>query len=153
MKNRFSFCAWLLFFPLFAAFPAWADKPGDGADHMQTQTRLPFSSIRWAGDTVYVSGTSAAPGQSTKGSIEDLTRQILENIQGFLAKEGLSLNDVVKTTVFLTNMKDFQAMNQTYARIFAENDQFPSRTTIGVKSLPFGAHIEIECIAYRGQKD
>lgn len=130
----------LIFSSLFV-ISAFADPP-----------KLPFSSIRIAGDMVYVSGTSASPGKSKEGSIEALTKDIIENIKGLLAKEGLTLNDVVKTTVFLTDMNDFQTMSQTYAKMFSGNDQFPARTTIGVKSLPFGVPIEIECIAYIGKK-
>ncbi len=113
--------------------------------------KLPFSSIRIAGDTAYVAGTSAAPGKAKQGSIEDLTQQVIENIQAILATEKLTLNDVVKTTVFLTDMNDFQAMSKVYAKMFAGNSQYPARTTIGVQSLPFGAPIEIECIAYIGK--
>lgn len=158
MPTSFKVKMLMLFF--FSVFSIFADEqdllssklaPRALLAQATNTPELPFSSLRIAGNTVYVSGTSIPPGKSKEKNVADLTQQILESIQTLLAKEGLTLNDIVKTTVFLTNMDDFQAMNQSYAKMFAGSDSFPARTTIGVKSLPFGARIEIECIGYTEQ--
>jgi len=78
-------------------------------------------------------------------TIQDQTRQVLENLKVVLSKCDLSLKDIVKTTVFLKDMNDFQGMNQTYEMLF--DGHKPSRTTIAVRQNPLDALIEIECIA------
>ncbi len=112
--------------------------------------KLPFSPIRILGDTAYISGTlpiDPATGKLKEGTIEELTHQIFVNIRTVLANEGLSLNDIVKTTVMLTDIKDFAEMNRAYSRILRGNEILPARSTIGVAALPLGSRIEIECIA------
>jgi 2-iminobutanoate/2-iminopropanoate deaminase len=81
-----------------------------------------------------------------EGGIEEQTRQVLENLKAVLEAAGSSLGSVVKTTVFLTYMGNFAAMNAIYARYF-DADPPPARSTIQVGDLPLGAMIEIECIA------
>jgi len=78
-------------------------------------------------------------------NIKNQTRQVLTNIQIVLKGLGLSLQNIVKTTVYLKSMDDFQGMNQVYADIF--EDHKPARTTISVKQNPLDAMVEIECIA------
>lgn len=97
---------------------------------------------------VFLSGQlpiDPATGAFPEGGIQAQTRQSLRNVQAILAAAGLSLAHVVKTTVFLSDMDDFAAMNEVYATFFAE--PFPARSAVAVKALPKGALVEIECIA------
>lgn len=86
-----------------------------------------------------------ATGAFAEGGIKEQTCQSLLNAQAILNAAGLSLANVVKTTVFLADMGDFAAMNEVYAQFFAE--PFPARSAVAVKALPKGALVEIECIA------
>ena len=97
---------------------------------------------------VFLSGQlplDPATGAFPEGGIQAQTRQSLRNVQAILAAAGLSLANVVKTTVFLADMGDFAAMNEVYAEFFAE--PFPARSAVAVKALPKGALVEIECFA------
>jgi 2-iminobutanoate/2-iminopropanoate deaminase len=99
---------------------------------------------------VFVSGQlpiDPATGAFPEGGIQEQTRQSLINAGAILAAAGLSLQQVVKTTVFLTDMADFAAMNEIYAQFFSA--PFPARSAVAVKALPKGALVEIECIAAR----
>lgn len=75
--------------------------------------------------------------------IEGQTRRVLQNLQAVLESAGLTLNEIVKTNVFLTDMEDFGKMNAVYAACFGEHR--PARSTIAVKGLPYNALVEIEC--------
>ena len=77
--------------------------------------------------------------------IKEQTRQSLENVKGILAEDGYSLNDVVKTTVFIMDMNDFATINEVYGQMFG--DHKPARSCVQVAKLPKGAGIEIEVIA------
>ena len=108
----------------------------------------PYSQAIRVGNLVYTSGQlpiDPATGAFPEGGITAQTRQSLLNVQAILAEAGLSMNDVVKTTVFLADMNDFAAMNAVYADIFSE--PFPARSAVAVKTLPKGAQVEIEVIA------
>ena len=97
---------------------------------------------------VFLSGQlplDPATGAFPEGGIQAQTRQSLRNVQAILEAAGLSLANVVKTTVFLADMGDFAAMNEVYASYFAE--PFPARSAVAAKALPKGALVEIECIA------
>ena len=99
---------------------------------------------------VFVSGQlpiDPATGAFPEGGIQEQTRQSLTNAGAILAAAGLSLQQVVKTTVFLADMADFAAMNEVYAQFFSA--PFPARSAVAVKTLPKGALVEIECIAAR----
>ena len=99
---------------------------------------------------VFVSGQlpiDPATGAFPEGGIQEQTRQSLTNAGAILAAAGLSLQQVVKTTVFLADMADFAAMNEIYAQFFSA--PFPARSAVAVKTLPKGALVEIECIAAR----
>ena len=99
---------------------------------------------------VFLSGQlpiDPATGAFPEGGVREQTRQSLLNVQAILAAAGLSLTNVVKTTVFLADMGDFAAMNEVYAQFFAE--PFPARSAVAVKTLPKGALVEIECVASR----
>jgi 2-iminobutanoate/2-iminopropanoate deaminase len=97
---------------------------------------------------VFLSGQlplDPATGAFPEGGIQAQTRQSLRNVQAILEAAGLSLANVVKTTVFLADMGDFAAMNEVYASFFTE--PFPARSAVAAKALPKGALVEIECIA------
>ena len=99
---------------------------------------------------VFVSGQlpiDPATGAFPEGGIKEQTRQSLLNTQAILEAAGLSLANVVKTTVFLADMGDFAAMNEVYATFFSA--PFPARCAFAVKTLPKGALVEIESIAAR----
>ena len=86
-----------------------------------------------------------ATGSFVEGAIKEQTRQSLNNIKAILAEAGLTLSNVVKTTVFLTDMNDFANMNAIYAEFFTE--PYPARSAVAVKTLPKGALVEIEVVA------
>jgi 2-iminobutanoate/2-iminopropanoate deaminase len=99
---------------------------------------------------VFLSGQlpiDPATGTFPEGGICEQTRQSIRNAAAILAEAGLSLADVVKTTVFLADMGDFAAMNEVYAEFFAA--PYPARSAVAVKTLPKAALVEIECIAAR----
>ncbi len=99
---------------------------------------------------IFVSGQlpiDPATGAFPEGGVKEQTRQSLTNAKAILEAAGLSLDNVVKTTVFLADMGDFAAMNEVYAQFFSE--PFPARSAIAVKTLPKNALVEVECIAAR----
>ena len=107
----------------------------------------PYSQGIKAGGLVFVSGQlpiDAATGAMAEG-IAQQTRQSLTNIQHILKEVGLTMNDVVKTTVFLADMSLFGEMNKVYATFFEKD--CPARSAVAVKALPKDALVEIECIA------
>lgn len=108
----------------------------------------PYSQAIHAGRLVFVSGqlpVDPATGTFAEGGIKKLTRQSLTNMKHILEAEGLTMAQVVKTTVFLADMADFAEMNEVYAQFFSQ--PFPARSAIAVKTLPKNARVEIECIA------
>jgi 2-iminobutanoate/2-iminopropanoate deaminase len=110
----------------------------------------PYSAAVASGDLVFVSGQIAldsVAGKLVEGDIAAQTRQSLENLQTILAAAGLTFAHVVKTTIFLTSMGDFAAVNTVYQSYLAE--PYPARSTIAVAALPMGAKVEIEMIASR----
>jgi 2-iminobutanoate/2-iminopropanoate deaminase len=110
----------------------------------------PYSAAISVGPFVYASGQTPidpATGELVPGGVGDQTRQVLANISAVLEAAGLGMDDVVKTTVFLTGMADFAEMNAVYAEHFAE--PFPARSTVAVAGLPKGASVEIEVVAVR----
>jgi 2-iminobutanoate/2-iminopropanoate deaminase len=92
---------------------------------------------------------SAKSGQIVPGDITAQTRRVLDNIAALLRAERLNFDDVVKTTVFLTNLDDFQIVNEIYGSYFKQNP--PARSTVQVSELPRGANVEIEVIAAADQ--
>jgi len=115
--------------------------------------RLPFfSHATVAGDLIFVSGTLGTVGKSIElipGGMGPQTRQTLENIRTILRGAGADLADVVKVSVYVTDMSQFQAMNEAYAEFFPPADGPPARITMGVGGLALGAAVEIECIAQK----
>jgi 2-iminobutanoate/2-iminopropanoate deaminase len=110
----------------------------------------PYSHAIVSGELVYLSGQTPldpAVGKLVEGSVGAQTEQCFKNLFAVLGAAGLTPEDVVKVNVYLTDMGDFAAMNEVYARQFSQ--PYPARTTIGVAALPLGARIEIEMIARR----
>ena len=108
----------------------------------------PFSAAVRAGDLLFLSGQVAldpATGKLVGGDIGAQTEQIFANISAVLEAAGKSFDDVMKTTVYLADMKDFGAMNTVYASYF--QTPYPARTTIQAAGLPLGAAVEIEVVA------
>ena len=108
----------------------------------------PYSQAIRSGGFVFVSGQLALkPGakELSGGSIEEQTEQIFANLRVILEEAGSGLDRVVKTTVFLQNLDDFQGMNSVYAERVGETP--PARSTIEVAGLPSGALVEIEAVA------
>ena len=110
----------------------------------------PYSQAVEANGMVFVSGqlpVDPATGEFVPGGIKELTHRSLTNIKNILAEEGLTMQHIVKTTVFLADMNDFAAMNEVYATFF--EGVAPARSAMAVKTLPKGARVEIECIAVK----
>lgn len=111
----------------------------------------PYSQAVRVGDTLYTSGQipiDPATGDLVSGDITEQTTRVLENLKAVLGEAGVDFTHVIKTTVFLKDMKDFAAMNAIYARYFApEGVVPPARSTVQVAALPKDALVEIECIA------
>ena len=108
----------------------------------------PYSQAIKVGDLVYTSGQipiDPATGNFVEGGIKEQTRQSLTNVQAILEEVGLTMGNVVKTTVFMADMNDFADMNTVYAEFFSE--PYPARSAVAVKTLPKGALVEIEVVA------
>ena len=107
----------------------------------------PYSQAIKVGNMVYTSGQIplTPEGELIKGDIHEQTRQILVNLQNVLEEAGSSLQHIVKTTIYLTDMDDFLAVNTVYGEFFAGS--FPARSTVAVKTLPKNVDIEIDAVA------
>lgn len=108
----------------------------------------PYSQAIAARGLVFCSGQVPLDPQTQQlvdGGVREQTARVLDNLRGVLEAAGSSLDDVVKTTVFLTDLGDFAEMNEVYATYFTT--QPPARSTFQVSALPAGASVEIECIA------
>ena len=110
----------------------------------------PYSQAVWAGDFLFCAGQIAldpATGNMLGGGITEQTTRVLENIHGLLQSQGLGFGNVVKSTVFLSDMNDFGPMNEVYATYFTKEP--PARSTVQVARLPKDALVEIEVVAAR----
>ena len=108
----------------------------------------PYSQAIQVGNLVYTSGQipiDPSTGAFVEGGIKEQTRQSLTNVKAILEEAGLSMNNVIKTTVFMADMNDFADMNAIYAKFFTE--PYPARSAVAVKALPKGALVEIEVVA------
>jgi 2-iminobutanoate/2-iminopropanoate deaminase len=108
----------------------------------------PYSQAIRSGPLLFCAGQiplDPKTGQLVTGDISAQTRRVMENIRAVLTAAGLGFDNVVKTTIFLADMNDFQAVNEVYGSYFRESP--PARSTVGVVSLPKGARLEIEVIA------
>lgn len=110
----------------------------------------PYSQAVEANGFVFASGQlgiNPATGEFVEGDVQAQTRQALTNAHAIMNEAGLDLNNVIKTTVFLSDMANFAAMNEIYAEFFSE--PYPARSAVAVKTLPKNALVEVECIAVR----
>ena len=110
----------------------------------------PYSQAVWAGDLLFCAGQiplEPATGNIVPGGITEQATRVLENIRGLLQSQGLDFANVVKSTVFLSDMNNFAAMNEVYARFFTKEP--PARSTVQVARLPKDALVEIEVVAAR----
>lgn len=110
----------------------------------------PYSQGILANGFVFTAGQAGVDPETRKvvpGGIAAETRRTLENLKNILEAAGCTLEDVVSTNVYMTNLADFGTMNQVYAEYFKANP--PARTTVGVAALPMGAAVEITCLALR----
>jgi len=107
----------------------------------------PYSQAIIANGMVFTSGQIAlnSDGEIVSDKIEKQTKQVLENLTAVLEEAGSSLDKVVKTTIFLSNMDDFKIVNEVYSSYF--NKHKPARSTVAVKTLPLNVKVEIDCIA------
>ena len=108
----------------------------------------PYNQAIQVGNLVYTSGQipiDPATGNFVEGGIKEQTRQSLLNMKAILEEAGLTMNDVIKTTVFMADMNDFSDMNAVYSEFFPE--PYPARSAVAVKTLPKGALVEIEVVA------
>jgi len=108
----------------------------------------PYSQAVKVDDFVFTSGAlpiDPATGEFPQGPIAERTHQVLKNLSAVLEEAGATLDDVVKTTVFLADMNDFQEVNSVYSQYF--NTPFPARSAVQVAKLPLGSDIEIEAVA------
>jgi len=110
----------------------------------------PYSPAVSAGDFVFVSGQIPLDkdGKIVGYTPKEQTRKALENLTATLTAAGLTLDDVVKTTIFIKDMDEFGAINDVYAEFFRE--PYPARSTVEVARLPKDLHVEIEAVAHRG---
>ena len=109
----------------------------------------PYNHAVRIGDLLFCAGQipiEPATGNLISGDTKAQTERVLQNVKAILDDQNLSFANVVKSTVFLTNLNDFAAMNEIYAKFFTSD--FPARSTIQVAALPKGANVEIEVIAH-----
>ena len=109
----------------------------------------PYSQAVRIGDLLFCAGQipiDPATGNLISGDIKAQTERVLQNIKAILDDQQLTFANVVKSTVFMTNLADFAGMNEIYARHFTSD--FPARSTVQVAALPKGANVEIEVIAH-----
>lgn len=109
----------------------------------------PYNHAVRVGDLLFCAGQipiDPATGNLVEGDIKAQTERVLQNVKAILDDQGLTFSNVVKSTVFLTNLADFAGMNEIYAKYFTSD--FPARSTIQVAALPRAASVEIEVIAH-----
>lgn len=110
----------------------------------------PYSQAVLSGNTLYCSGQIALnpeTGQLVAESVEEETDQVMKNIGGVLRAAGMDYSNIVKCTIFLTDMQDYSIVNERYARYFTENP--PAREAVAVSALPKGVSVEISVIAVK----
>ena len=110
----------------------------------------PYSQAVWAGDILFCAGqipVEPTTGNMVPGGITEQATRVLENIRGLLKSQGLDFANVVKSTVFLSDMNNFAAMNEVYGKAFPKDP--PARSTVQAARLPKDAMVEIEVVACR----
>jgi 2-iminobutanoate/2-iminopropanoate deaminase len=114
----------------------------------------PYSQAVRVGSTIYCAGQiplDPKTSQMVAGGIDVQTRRVLDNITAVLKAEGLTFENIVKTTIFLVDLADFQTVNEIYGSYF--NQAPPARSTVQVAALPKGARVEIDAIVVAGNED
>lgn len=112
----------------------------------------PYSQAIVSGDLIFTSGQiplDPASGELVQGDIQAQTRQVFSNLREVLKEAGASLDDAVKVNVYMTDLKDFAALNEVYATFFTQ--PYPARSCVEVSNLPKSAQVEIEIIARKPQ--
>jgi 2-iminobutanoate/2-iminopropanoate deaminase len=109
----------------------------------------PYSQVVQVGELLYLAGQVplTPKGTMNDGDIAAQTRQVLNNLKAVLEAAGCSMDNIVKTTIFLADLGDFEIVNKVYAEYFRE--PYPARSTVEVSKLPKGARLEIDAIASR----
>lgn len=110
----------------------------------------PYNQAVKAGNILYVSGQiplDPATGEIVKSGITDEAHMVMKNLQAVLTEAGLTFDNIVKTTIFLTDMNDFPKVNEVYGSYFSGN--YPARETVQVAALPKGVNVEISVIAHK----
>lgn len=110
----------------------------------------PYSQAIQLGDFLFCSGQISIDPKTNEvftGDIKTQTEMVMKNIEGVLAASNMNFSNIVKTTIFLTNMGDFATVNETYAKAFTAAP--PARSTVAVAALPKGVNVEIEVVAHR----
>lgn len=113
----------------------------------------PYSQAVMANGFLFLSGQIAInpqTGELNKPSISEETHQVMRNIKAVLLEASYNFNDVVKTTIFLSDMNLFAEVNEVYGSYFESTSNFPARETVAVKGLPKGVNVEISITAFRG---
>jgi 2-iminobutanoate/2-iminopropanoate deaminase len=120
---------------------------------LKKSVSAPYSLAVWAGDFCYLAGQLGTNSETEKipEDFKEEVHQLMRNLQAVLKSQGLDFKDVVKTTVYLTDVKDFGAMNEIYRSYFSEGN-FPARETVQVAALVRGARVEISMTAYKKVK-
>lgn len=110
----------------------------------------PYSQAVQMGDFLFCSGQISIDPKTNEvftGDIKSQTEMVMKNIEAVLSAAGLNFSNIIKTTIFITNMADFAIVNEIYAKAF--NEAPPARSTVAVAALPKGVNVEIEVIAHR----
>lgn len=144
MKNTFLIFTFLIF-----SVAVFAQKTIIKTDKAPTPTS-PYSQAVEANGLIFVAGQiglDPATRQLVTGGIEAETTQVMENIKAILQAAGLSMNDIVNTTLYLKDMGHFQKVNEIYGKYFSGN--YPARATLGASALPAGSLIEVAVVAAR----
>jgi len=108
----------------------------------------PYSQVVQVGQFLFLAGQIPLTPENTmrEGDVQTQARQVLNNLKAVLEKAGATMDHIVKTTIFLQDLNDFEAVNKTYAEYFQQ--PFPARSTVEAARLPKGAKLEIDAIAY-----
>lgn len=146
-KSTVIYCSSILLW-VIATSQVWATQVEYFSSQRNIDNQYPFSNAVRVGDLLFLSGELGTLPNSSKlveGGIASETTQIMDNIQASLAKHNLTLNDLVKCTVMLADIKDWPAFNQAYKPYFPK--YFPARSAFATNGLALNARVEVECIA------
>lgn len=135
------------------ASSAFAQSPAPAIEYFPApMANAPFSSAVRVGDVVYLSGAiGITPDGKLPETFEGQAKQTMENIGAALKARGLGWGDVFKCTVFIADMKNWPAFNAVYVPYF-QPGKLPARSAVGVSGLALGAQLELECLAYAGNR-